>query len=272
MRVLFITLFVVIADQVTKLLIKGIKIPSLGINFAGMPYGSSKPLIGDIVRLTFIENPGMAFGIDVGPKMFLTIFTIVASLFIFFYIYKHRNDGFLIRLSLALILAGAVGNLIDRTFYGVIFNYAPLFNGKVVDFVQVEFWDFTIFGRTYTTWPIWNIADASVSAGFLIILFFHNRIFKTNEAEPIVNGDGSLVSPPVDGEYPIESAEKVLEENSVQHGENFFTAESKSHNTTNINSDTFINSNSTGLNGKSKIEDTAENGASGPGGTIEDKN
>lgn len=256
MRILFVTFLVVIIDQVTKLLVKGIKIESLGINIKGMPYGSSKPLFGDIVRITFIENPGMAFGIDVGPKMFLTIFTIAASLFILFYIYKHRNDGLLIRLSLALILTGAIGNLIDRTFYGVIYNYAPLFNGKVVDFVQVEFWDFTIFGRTYTTWPIWNIADAAVSAGFLIILFFHNRIFKTDEPAPVVNGDGTLVSPPVDGEYPLEPAEKIHEENSVQS--NFNHPE---NNNININP----------LNGSDQIEDTAENGASGPGGTIKNK-
>lgn len=214
MRILFITLIVVFFDQLTKLMVKGIKIESLGINFKGMPYGSSKPLIGDIVRLTFIENPGMAFGIDIGPKMFLTIFTIIASLFIFFYIYKHRKDGLLIRLSLALILAGAIGNLIDRSFYGMIYQYAPLFNGKVVDFMQVEFWDFTIFGRTYTTWPIFNIADVSVSVGFIIILLFHNRIFKS--IEPEAPHDSLLVSPPVDGEYPIEPDKIVLEENSIQ--------------------------------------------------------
>ncbi len=257
MRVLFITLLVVIADQVTKLMVKGLKIESLGINIKGMPYGSSKPLIGDIVKITFIENPGMAFGIDVGPKMFLTLFTIVASLFIFFYIYKHRKDGILIRLSLALILAGAIGNLIDRTFYGVIYNYAPLFNGKVVDFMQVEFWDFTILGRTYTTWPIWNIADASVSAGFLIILFFHNRIFKTHEPVP-VTGDDTQVSPPVDGEYPIEPDKIVLEENSIQNGEE-------------LNNKTINNFNNS-LNESLQIEDTTENAGTGPGGPIENKN
>lgn len=263
MRVLFITLIVVIIDQVTKFLIKGLKIESLGIDIKGMPYGSSKPLFGDIVKLTFIENPGMAFGIDVGPKIFLTLFTIVASIFIFFYIYKHRHDGILLRLALSLILAGAVGNLIDRTFYGVIYHYAPLFSGKVVDFVQVEFWDFTIFGRTYTTWPIWNIADAAVSAGFLIILFFHNRIFAPKETDPVINGDGTLVSPPVDGEYPIEPAEKVLEENSIQ-SENKFSNLNTSLNNTN---EVIINSN----NGSDQIEDTKEDGASGPGGTIENK-
>ena len=257
MKVLFITLLVVIADQVTKLMVKGIKIESLGINLKGMPYGSSKPLIGEIVKITFIENPGMAFGIDVGPKMFLTIFTIIASLFIFFYIFKHRKDGILIRLSLALILAGAIGNLIDRTFYGVIYNYAPLFNGKVVDFMQVEFWDFTILGRTYTTWPIWNIADASVSAGFLIILFFHNRIFKTNEPVPVI-GDDTQVSPPVDGEYPIEPDKIVLEENSIQSGD-----EVKNKSINNFNNS---------LSESIQIEDTTENAGTGPGGPIENKN
>jgi len=257
LKVLFITLLVVIADQVTKLMVKGIKIESLGINLKGMPYGSSKPLIGEIVKITFIENPGMAFGIDVGPKMFLTIFTIIASLFIFFYIFKHRKDGILIRLSLALILAGAIGNLIDRTFYGVIYNYAPLFNGKVVDFMQVEFWDFTILGRTYTTWPIWNIADASVSAGFLIILFFHNRIFKTNEPVPVI-GDDTQVSPPVDGEYPIEPDKIVLEENSIQSGDE-------------VNNKPINNFNNS-LSESIQIEDTTENAGTGPGGPIENKN
>jgi len=268
LKVLFITLIVVIIDQVTKLLVKGIKIESLGIDIKGMPYGSSKPLIGDIIRLTFIENPGMAFGIDIGPKMFLTLFTIVASLFIFFYIYKHRKDGLLIRLSLALILAGAIGNLIDRTFYGVIYNYAPLFNGKVVDFMQVEFWDFTILGRTYTTWPIWNIADAAVSAGFLIILIFHNRIFKVIDPEKPVDANGNLiesnpvddilVSPPVDGEYPIEPDKIVLEENSIQSGDEFKNKP--------------INKFDNSLSESIQIEDTTENAGTGPGGPIENKN
>lgn len=254
MRVLFITLIVVIFDQLTKLLVKGIKIESLGIDIQGMQYGSSKPLIGDIVRLTFIENPGMAFGIDIGPKVFLTIFTIVASLFIFYYIYKHRNDGILIRLPLSLILAGAIGNLIDRTFYGVIYNYAPYFKGKVVDFMHVEFWDFTIFGRTYTTWPIFNIADVSVSIGFIIILLFHNRIFKT--LEPNKTLDSSHVSPPVDGEYPIEDDKIILEENSIQnHPEDFKNKD-------------FNNS----LTESFQIEDTTENADTGPGGTVETKN
>jgi signal peptidase II len=189
LRVLYVTLFVVIFDQITKFFVKGLKIESLGIRIPGMPYGSSKQVFGNFVKFTFIENPGMAFGIDVGPKMFLTIFTIGASVLILYYIFKHRNDGLLIRLSLAFILAGALGNLIDRTFYGMIYGYAPLFHGRVVDFVQVEFWDFTFLGKTYTTWPIFNVADVSVTIGFLIILFFNKKIFKEQPADETVTGE-----------------------------------------------------------------------------------
>jgi signal peptidase II len=147
----------------------------------------------------------MAFGIDIGPKMFLTLFTILASLVILYYIYKHRNDTIYLRLALSFILAGAVGNLIDRTFYGVIYNYASLFHGRVVDFIQIDTWDFTIFGRTYTTWPIFNVADISVTVGFLIILFYNNRIFKHDEESvtdidivPQENdSDGSSIEPAV---------------------------------------------------------------------------
>lgn len=210
MRVLIITFLVVIIDQVTKFLVKGLSFERFGINLMGMPYGSSKPLIGEYVKITFIENPGMAFGIDVGPKMFLTIFTIAASALIFFYIFKHRNDGILLRVALAFILAGALGNLIDRTFYGLIYGYAPLFHGRVVDFVQVEFWDFTFLGRTYTTWPIFNVADVAVSVGFLIILLFHNRIFVHSGTPEVPAGESGQVLP-VNGEFDnsFESGLKV---------------------------------------------------------------
>jgi signal peptidase II len=238
----------VILDQAAKFLVKGIKVESLGINLGGMPYGSSKPFIGEYVRLTFIENPGMAFGLDVGPKMFLTIFTIAASVFIFFYIYKHRKDDVLLRLSLSLILAGAVGNLIDRTFYGLIYDYAPLFHGKVVDFVQVEFWDFTFLGRTYTTWPIFNVADVSVSLGFLIILLFHNRIFK-HEPKPEDSGTPGteLLNEPA-SEQPALNLEKSSNGSLTQD---------------NLTQDN--------LKENSQIEDTKENAFSRPSGTGENK-
>ena len=119
----------------------------------------------------------MAFGLDVGPiqKLFLSIFTFIAAGGILYYLYRSRESDFALRLGLSLILAGALGNLIDRAFYGVFFDYAPLMYGRVVDFIQIEFWDFTLFGHTYETWPIFNIADSAVTVGVFIILFFHKE-------------------------------------------------------------------------------------------------
>jgi signal peptidase II len=179
LRVLYASLFVVIVDQVTKFFVKGLKIESLGISIPGMPYGSSKQVFGNFVKLRFIENPGMAFGVLISPRVLLPIIVFVALLSILYYIYRHREAVFVLRLALALIAAGAVGNLIDRSFYGLIYGYAPFFHGKVVDFIQFEFWDFTIFGKTYTSWPILNVADLSVTCGFLIVLVFHKRILKS---------------------------------------------------------------------------------------------
>jgi signal peptidase II len=137
-----------------------------------MHYGESIDIIGSFVKFTYVENPGMAFGIEVGDsKIFLSLFSIVAAVVILFYLYKVKDKSLPLRISLALIFAGAVGNLIDRVFYGVLFDYAPLMYGRVVDFVSVEFFDFTLFGHTYERWPIFNIADASVSIG-IVMLFF----------------------------------------------------------------------------------------------------
>ncbi len=140
-----------------------------------MEYGSSINIIGDLFKFTFVENPGMAFGIDVGgySKFFLSLFSLIASIGILVYIYKVREQKLLFRLSLALILGGAVGNLIDRFFYGVIFDYAPLLYGRVVDFLHFDALGFTIFGKTFDSFPIFNVADSAVTIGVAILLIFH---------------------------------------------------------------------------------------------------
>ncbi len=107
--------------------------------------------------------------------MLLPLIVFLASIAIVYYIYRHRKDPLKLRLAFALILAGALGNLVDRAFYGLIYGYAPFFHGRVVDFLQIDFWDFTFLGKTYTTWPILNIADLAVTAGFVILFF--NRQF-----------------------------------------------------------------------------------------------
>jgi signal peptidase II len=181
LKVLIVTFLIVLADQASKLYVKGIKIPLLGIEFPGIPYQSSIPVIGNFFQITFIENPGMAFGLQIGGKLFLSLFTIFATLLLFFFLYKNRHEGLLLRLSLALILGGAVGNLIDRVFYGKIYGYAPYFYGRVVDFFHFDLPNFTFLGKTIYSWPIFNIADVSVTFGFLMILIGYKKIFQHEE-------------------------------------------------------------------------------------------
>ncbi len=173
MRIIYVSLLVVIFDQATKIIVK-----------AFMDYGSSIRVIGDFFKLTFVENPGMAFGLDFGPtsKLFLSLFSVVASGGLIYYLYKIKDHILVHRLSIALILGGAVGNLIDRVFYGVIYGTGPLLYGKVVDFLNFEFFDFSLFGHAYTRWPIFNIADASVTIGVIVLLVFNNKIHASEEA------------------------------------------------------------------------------------------
>ncbi len=197
MKILYLTLIVFITDQVSKLAVKGVSIPFIDFNWVGMDYGQSINVIGTFLRITFVENPGMAFGLDVGPiqKLFLSIFTILAAIGILYYLYKSRERDFALRLGLSLILAGALGNMVDRIFYGVFFDYAPLMYGRVVDFIQVEFWDFTLFGNTYETWPIFNVADSAVTVGVAVILLFHRESVENVEAdESVSSGENNLIN------------------------------------------------------------------------------
>jgi signal peptidase II len=172
-RVLILSAIIILTDQISKLLVKGFSLPWLGISIEGMHYGSSRPVLGDFLRLTYIENPGMAFGIDIGGKLFFSMFSILASAAILFYLYKAREESLGLRLSLAMILGGAIGNLIDRVFYGVIFDTAPLLYGKVVDFFDLDFFNIDILGYHLSRWPVFNVADAAVTIGVVLLLFLH---------------------------------------------------------------------------------------------------
>ncbi len=157
------------------MLVKGISIPFLGLEIQGMRYGSSIPILGDFFRLTYIENPGMAFGFDPGGKLFFSLFSIALSIGILYYLYHARNDRWGIKVALALILGGAIGNMIDRTFYSVIFEDGPLFHGKVVDFFDVDFFNIELFGYSLTRWPVFNVADAAVTTGIILLLCVQHR-------------------------------------------------------------------------------------------------
>jgi len=194
-RVLYISFFVIVVDQLSKLFVRGISIPSLGIELTGMPLRTSKRLIGDFLRITYIENPGMAFGISFGPKALFSIIAVVASIAILWYLYLIRQEGIMPRLSLALILGGAIGNLIDRVFYGIWFQQAPLFQGKVIDFIDMDFFHINLFGHQVNRWPVFNIADASVTIGVVLLIFFHRRTGKLQEESEVKYSNASFDDP-----------------------------------------------------------------------------
>lgn len=155
--------------------------------------------------LYFTENPGMAFGIEVIGKLFLTLFRIVAVFFIGYYLYKlvKANYKFGFIACVSMVLAGAMGNIIDSVFYGVIFNhsygqvatfmpaeggYAPWLHGKVVDMFY-----FPLIETTFPDWlpiwggqefiffrPIFNLADSAICVGvFSLLLFYRHTLSKS---------------------------------------------------------------------------------------------
>lgn len=171
MQVLWLTGLIIVIDQMTKLLV-----------LRTMYLGQQIPILGDWLKLTFTENPGMAFGITVGPTGLVTMFSIIATVLIIFYLYSVRHDYFPYRASLALILGGALGNIIDRVFYGALFGGEALFNGKVVDFIHVNVWSgfipeaIPVIGGSYISlFPIWNVADMAIVLGVAGIIAYQKR-------------------------------------------------------------------------------------------------
>ncbi len=187
--VALIVAIALIIDQVIKLSVK------LGMRL----YESIH--ITDWFYIYFTENPGMAFGMEIFGKLFLTLFRIVAIGCFVYYVYKIRGKGFPrgYLVCVALIIAGAAGNVIDCVFYGPLFSestpyavsqlvpwgegYAPMLKGKVVDmfyFPLVEWnwpgWIPFIGGNHFIFFsPIFNFADACISCGVVAILLFYSR-------------------------------------------------------------------------------------------------
>lgn len=142
MRVLLVSAVMVIIDQITKALTR-----------TSMTVYESFPVIQDFFHITYVTNDGMAFGIDFpgGIYIFSTV-SIIFTAFLSWYLWQIKDHGFILRLGIALILAGAVGNLIDRLLFG-----------EVVDFL-----DFMLAGHH---WYVFNIADSCVTVGMGFIIF-----------------------------------------------------------------------------------------------------
>lgn len=172
---ILVAFLLVLLDQATKLAVKGFSL--MGIEHEGMDLGESISVIGDFITITFVENPGMAFGIEFGTgKILLSIFSLIASIGIIWLIYKLEDHPVIIRIGVMLILAGAFGNFVDRMFYGVFFSEGSLFYGNVVDFIRVDIPDIDIGPIYYTHWPVFNFADSYVTVGVIILLLFNKYI------------------------------------------------------------------------------------------------
>ena len=196
-KALLIVVLILVFDQVLKVWVK-----------TTMMLGEEHRILGDWFILHFTENNGMAFGIEFwgeNGKVFLTLFRIAAVIGIGWYLVHliKENSPVGLVICVSLIMAGAIGNIIDSVFYGVLFNgsfhqvaeflpdkggYSSLLHGKVVDMLY-----FPVIKGHYPEWfpfasgqqfiffrPVFNIADSAITAGVLSILVFQRRFFKAH--------------------------------------------------------------------------------------------
>ena len=201
-RSIILIIIILLIDQLSKIYIKTHYILQEHHEVFGL----------DWFQIYFIENDGMAWGTKISDfvsfisdrtaKIALTLFRIFAITGIGYWLYsatKNKSSKVLI-LAITLIFAGALGNIIDSTFYGVIFNdsysqvatlfpdtggYAPLLQGKVVDMFYFPIWQgflpewIPYYGGKYFTFfePVFNVADVAISSGFLMLIIFNKKAF-----------------------------------------------------------------------------------------------
>lgn len=198
-RATLIIIVILLIDQISKFYIK--------MNFEL----GQEIYVFDWFRILFVENEGMAWGAKIPGeygKLFLTLFRIVAICGIGYWLWDsvRKNATPILIFCVALIFAGALGNIIDSVFYGIIFNdshgqvatlfpeaggYGTIFHGKVVDMLYfplyggmlpdwVPFW-----GGEYFTFfdPVFNVADSSISVGVILLLIFNKQAFPKKENE-----------------------------------------------------------------------------------------
>lgn len=171
MKIISFSFILFLIDQISKLVVRGFSIPLFNLNVAGLSPGESRPLISNILHITLVENPGIAFGIDPGESLrdLILIITIMTCISFFVYLLLAKNADKKFRIAISLILAGAAGNLFDRIFYGIFYNYAPIFQGNVVDFLDLRIFKLFIFNEIHGNY-VFNFADVSILSGVILLV------------------------------------------------------------------------------------------------------
>ena len=172
MKILLLSLILFLIDQISKLFVRGFSLPWFNINHKGLFPGESKQVMKDVFHITLVENPGIAFGIDSGESLrdLILIITILTCIGFLAYLIFAKNADNKVRISVALILGGAAGNLFDRIFYGFFYNYAPLFQGNVVDFLDIRLFRLFIFDNIHGNY-VFNFADLSILSSVFILIY-----------------------------------------------------------------------------------------------------
>ncbi len=201
-QTLLIIVAIILIDQITKVYVKLTMLP-----------GDFIKVIDDILKIHFIENPGAAFGLTITEiinsiasslgtnfavtpetgKIILNFLSLIILAVVIIAYIKAVKRQHRFAYILALIIAGAIGNLIDRLFYGIIFRNineyeGGFFLGRVVDMIYVDIWkgfvpDWVpiIGGQYYSLWPIFNVADMSISIAIILLILFPKKFLPTNK-------------------------------------------------------------------------------------------
>ncbi len=186
----------VLIDQVVKLVVK-----------LNMELGERIVVIDGFFSFLFVENEGAAFGMTfssltgtmdpITGKLLLTLLSLALVSLIIWYLFKIRHWDTWLPFFVAMILGGALGNIIDRVFYGVFFDHmnhyeGGLLYGRVVDMFAFDLYNFDVpdwvplIGGTHQSTPIWNVADMFIFVGIIVIIIFQKRLFPEEDAPPAV--------------------------------------------------------------------------------------
>lgn len=198
-KAIAIIVLVLLIDQISKVYIKTTFILGDGVD------------VFNWFKIHFVENEGMAWGAKIPGeygKLFLTLFRLVAIVGIGYWLWDsvRKQASRILIVSIALIFAGALGNIIDSVFYGILFNdstnqvatflpteggYGSVFYGKVVDMLYFPLWEGVLpewipfWGGTYFTFfdPVFNVADTAISIGLLLLIIFNKKAFPKKDKE-----------------------------------------------------------------------------------------